>query len=563
MQMFHQLIVVLFIISVSLKLNAAAAQGNDDLRGFPPSFLYDGSPISLVVGGGTVNFDPKLVHKDLAAVRDTDKNVASFSLTYFFRKEDKLQYQTEISEQSSYAQGLVEGTDVCSPEELLGYLYMHTSRLLNSQGDEYSTNLITAFLEIGKKERKDIVAERNPRSRIQSLGHSEQCILADLHKLIQYKVSRFVLDEKPQNVYGMCLNVYTLNDCCSTCGSTIERVIPTLRNLSTTMLAALGQLDQQRVQDFFFFSTVSSSLHYKDSRAWKSYQRRPQIQTFEQTTHYSSLYAADGRIKKSLASKSGSDISGKILYFWTPRPEYVGLTKVNGKWRFKVERKEQLDFFNPFLNKDDPDNFRYQDVEEVDMAGSGLEFEWEDSPGKVSLAKLFDLPLKKLDLSGTQVKSPYLRRLGGYGAIDPTIFRSLLTLNLRGAIKEYKDGGGDDNRRGCLFWRLARLPVLTHLNLADNNVNADELWELVADNSLLPKLEELILVQNNIFKSKKEGLAGKLKQWSEAREPVFIDLKQQLDSDTRVCLEFIGHQSLKIKLDSSMSSVQDDENESI
>lgn len=493
--------------------------------------LYDGSNITHE----NVDFPlkPEHVRLEEQASAVVGKNVATFSLTFFGENKPSKKKKVIILKSNKNFH-LTFNPDNFSYNHAIGLLYEHTAHHLSFPDKVMKTMLNT---------------ESNRASHIsQILHHSEQWVLIYLRDHIKDYIYQF-LSENPEvnTLNGICVNIYSTNDPCLWCANTIKTVVPMLRNDVLNFLEAGDKIEFDG-SSFSFFATVSSSQRYARP---KPPLVRPLLEELEQTQHYGDFYSRHPNVTKGPTTLQKA--KGKILHFWTPKPSYKRIKKLELEFSFS-DGKSYLELTDKGA----------ETKELIDIL---------DNP---------PIPLRKIDLSKTKSKKftsfdctsdAHLKKLilTGCAVSSGLSFPIRLThLDLDGTLVEYKDETASSKdrdkwkRRQGLFTSISKLHALRYLSLARNEVGVDE-FEWLTEKTGLPGIITIVLCENDIFyisSGEVMGVLDNLVRFLKAHKSLEkIELTNQKDEDKKYesvkegfKKKFSNENRIKFTLDSDSES---------
>lgn len=523
------------------------------------SFLYNGTTIERLSKRTQIakfSYTPSTEHETLLreAEKETDKNVATFSLTFFVRcAGGEHKSVSSYIKPKKFTQSF--GRNNCTYDHALARLYEHNAHHRNQD------NVVKAMfcpnckeiycaqcLEGNPEETQNKHGRKKQASHIQALHHSEQWILIDVRDHIKdYLYIALCKDPQIDKIYGICLNIYSINDPCQWCGETIEKVLPVIKSDIMGFLFA-GSAAGSKVRlpknpgDFKFFATVSSSQRYK------AYRDRPAFDSLEKTSHYKDFYNKHSDVKQ--VAPPFKNLDGKVLYFWTPSTSHTAYN----------------DLLLQFESSADLSPLPYLDISVKQPSA-------ETALQVTSSLNLGYSRLRTLNLSGSN-----LCISGGYNfsafhmlsslilpntpiATDLTLPSSLRKLDLRGSLLDYKDQDASTKEpwriRQSLFSSLGRLDFLSELDLTGNKINVDDFRWLIGEESWqLRNIETINVSQNIIFHIKAEAVTEVVRVWQK-----FVSNRSRLNGidltnngqPAPQFYEFFNQPESKLKLDTANS----------
>lgn len=345
-------------------------------------------------------------------------------------------------------------------------------------------------------------------------------------------------DDTLKDLCAVALHIYSTNDPCYNCGSSIQYVIQTILReeverfikkiaINADHISTLPRKEKPMNQslvlpskgirfsdDFSVFAIVSSSKTY--GTPFHSWARGTTTQD-ELNPEYFSHYSQKATVHKG--SLNILSLNGRSLYFWVPSLVNIELAADTSNG-FSVTVKQNQSGYGNF----------YQLINVV------------QTPQCLR-------NITSLDISGTDIQS------AGISYMLQNLTK-LVSLNIDRAIVNYEDEESDpENPREQLFESIGELEFLEELSVKSNNINTDEFLLWFSSNQALINIMKIDAADNYFFNMTEESIdevREELDQFIREREGLTIDLT----NNGQIIEDFKNIQGLTAHVNPIAQSVQ-------
>lgn len=473
----------------------------------PISQLYDGLKLQIKHAPLQELYNPYDYHLTLTSydIKKNDRNTAKFSLT-FFAHNGSVKHFFEPKVFVFGSNGRV-GT-------------IHGGTLFPTKGaDPKYKEFLEWLLKLYPTSKTINAALKNSEKAFTNQGfnrdfhHTEQWILLYIHNNLQQWVTDLDADFL---LKGLKINIYTHNNPCKDCGLSIEKALPLFQD----QIKKIGELIGRDLSSVYITSSISSTLSYEE----KSYLSMPELTdaVSDIVPSYQEAYAKSVVVVNPIVQLNHAH--GNCYHFWIPKLEGVTFTLEPQGLMVTINKPDKaLEFKRGFsTHKHVAERVKILNLE------APVIFTTNGSVGEPSVFNPYDF-YDETRLSYMPFKNSIISlRLGGANARSNYMvdmlktFTNLLSLDLRGSVRNYEDGGeAEEGSRNSLWSALRMLPRLSFLDLGayqksdavavSNNIKFNEFAFLLSisagDMIPFPCIEILKLNGNQIFEKTEDAVA--------------------------------------------------------